>query len=448
MPKRASGQHETSPGFPPYRVKKWLRRPTQGGRPFYFYVDCGSNGSTAVEKRVPEETKVDRHTLYVNEFGRPRRHRRGFAVLLLFSLLLLPALSCGGGKEGPPGGRHAKGNRPGGGPNKEEKSIVVKIEPAVRESITSDYSTSTTLRAEWRSDVIARTNGVIERLAVEEGAVVKEGQSLAYLENDEQTIAAARAKTTRDTRKREEERLQDIFEQNLISEDEFEKAKREAEDAEHAFKLADLELSRTVIRAPFSGVILKRHLDVGATVSNGTPIYEIADLNPLFADINIPERHVSRIQAGQMVKLSADATGAEVAARIDRISPMVEAETGTVKVTVAVEGASDLRPGAFVRVDIITDTHDDALVVPRPALVAEGSRWFLYRLMDDGASVEQLQVELGFESGDRVEIVKVIDNGRTMEDGNKVVVVGASALSDGSKVRVSANGEPGSENAG
>ena len=66
--------------------------------------------------------------------------------------------------------------------------------------------------------------------------------------------------------------------------------------------------------------------------------------------------------------------------------------TGTVKVTVAVEDGSGLRPGAFVRVDIVTDTHPDALVVSRSALVAEGRRWHLYRLTDDDTAVEQVEV--------------------------------------------------------
>ncbi len=102
----------------------------------------------------------------------------------------------------------------------------------------------------------------------------------------------------------------------------------------------------------------------------------------------------------------------------------------------AVEGNSGLRPGAFVRVDIITDTHDDALVVARSALVAEGRRWHLYRLSEDGTTVEQIEVELGFENSDRVEIAAVTAADASIEPGDQVVVLGAPALSEGATVRV------------
>jgi multidrug efflux pump subunit AcrA (membrane-fusion protein) len=117
----------------------------------------------------------------------------------------------------------------------------------------------------------------------------------------------------------------------------------------------------------------------------------------------------------------------------------VNPTTGTVKVTVAVEAGSGLRPGAFVRVDIVTDTHADALVVARSALVAEGRRWHLYRLTEDRTTVEQIEVKLGFETGDRIEITGTVDASVAIAPGEGVIIVGAPALSDGAKVRVMTN---------
>ncbi|MCJ7756014.1 MAG: efflux RND transporter periplasmic adaptor subunit, partial [Thermoanaerobaculales bacterium] len=261
-------------------------------------------------------------------------------------------------------------------------------------------------------------------------------QPLAYLEDDEQKIAAARARTTEESARRDHERLADIYQRGLVSVDEYEASRRDAEDAAHALELAELELYRTVIRAPIAGVVVTRHLDVGATVSDGTPVYDLADLQPLYADINIPERHVTRLEPGQEVRLTADATGAAAGAIIERIAPAVDPTTGTVKVTVAVEARSGLRPGAFVRVDIVTDTHADALVVARSALVAEGRRWHLYRLTEEGTNVEQIEVELGFETGDRIEIAGTKNTSVDIAPGESVIIVGAPALSDGAKVRV------------
>ena len=355
---------------------------------------------------------------------------RATALFVVTASVLLSG--CGASADGQ--GRGRQGNP--GGPNNEEPAISVRAEEIVREPISSLYSTSATLRADRQATVIARTRGVVRRLAVEEGDRVTAGQPLAYLEDDEQKIAAARARTIEETARREHERLSGLYEQGLVSVDEYEVSRRDAEDAAHALELAELELNRTVIRAPIAGVVVTRHLDVGATVSDGTPVYDLADVDPLYADINIPERHVTRLKPGQEVHLTADATGAQAMAIIERIAPAVDPATGTVKVTVAVEGDSGLRPGAFVRVDIVTDTHADALVAARSALVAEGRRWHLYRLTKDGTTVEQIGVELGFETGDRVEIVGTTQEGVTLSAGDMVVVLGAPALSDGAKVRL------------
>jgi RND family efflux transporter MFP subunit len=354
---------------------------------------------------------------------------RRTAPACLFACLLALA-GCGGSPDSEGRSRRGPGG-PGG-----EPAISVEVADVAREPISSLYSTSATLRADREATVIARTRGVVERLAVEEGDRVGQGQALAYLEDDEQKIAAARARTTEETARNEHDRVSGLYERGLVSVDEYETSRRDAEDARHARELAELELSRTVIRAPIAGTIVIRHLDVGDTVSDGTPVYDLADVDPLYADVNIPERHVTQLEPGQEVRLTADATGAQATAIIERIAPAVDPATGTVKVTVAVQGTSALRPGAFVRVDIVTDTHRDALVVPRSALVAEGRRWHLYRLQENGETVEQIEVELGFESGERIELAATVSDTETVAVGDRVVVVGAPALSDGARVRV------------
>ncbi|NIQ29373.1 MAG: HlyD family efflux transporter periplasmic adaptor subunit, partial [Acidobacteria bacterium] len=159
----------------------------------------------------------------------------------------------------------------------------------------------------------------------------------------------------------------------------------------------------------------------------------LADLEPLYADIGVPERHVDRLSVGQQVRLAADSFDLTTMAAVERIAPLVDVETGTVKVTLAVRGQSRLRPGTFVRAHIVIDTHEDTLVVQRSALVPEGRRWHMFRLNEAGTHVERIEVRRSFEEGERVEIFAV-DPAVTLNDGDEVVVVGASALSDGARV--------------
>ncbi len=153
-------------------------------------------------------------------------------------------------------------------------------------------------------------------------------------------------------------------------------------------------------------------------------------------------RHVGRLEARQAVRLTVDATSEMVEAVIERIAPAVDVETGTVRVTLTLAGTEILRPGSFVRVDIVTDTHPEALVVPRSALMAEGRRWMLYAVDDDGARVRQVQVSLGFEDGDRVEVLGA-DGAAALAPGRRVVVAGVGALSDGAAIEIDPGSGPG-----
>ncbi len=318
-----------------------------------------------------------------------------------------------------------------------EDAIAIEVGNVARGTLSALYSTSATLRADKQAPVTARTRGVIRQLLVEEGDWVKKDQKLAVLEDDEQRITFEPASATYENKRREHERAKALHAQGLLSDEEYDTTEREAVEARHAADLAKLALSRIVIRATFSGRILVRHLDVGATVSDGTAVYDVADLTPLYADVQVPERQVARLQRGQVVRLLTDDDETSGEAEIERIAPAVDPTTGTVKLTLAVRVSGSLRPGSFVRVGIVTDTHENTLVVPRSALVADGRRWHLFRLKDgDAKRVELVEVTRGFEEGDRVEILEVVDAERPLQVGDPVVVTGASSLSDDSAVQV------------
>lgn len=370
----------------------------------------------------------------------PRRRLEATRWLLLSTLLVV---ACG--RSGQQGGAATpvRAQEPAADPAADV--ITVRVAPVSIGPVSQIYSTSATLRADRQATVIARAKGVVRRLLVEEGDRVSKGQPLAHLEDDEQRIELDRTRTAFEIEQREFQRARQLVDDELLSNEDFETARRELEEAKQALARAELEMTRTVIRAPFAGQILVRHLDVGATVQDGTAVYDLADLDPLYADVNIPERHVARLAPGQKVRLVADASGETTEALIERIAPAVDPATGTVKVTLAVDDTARLRPGAFVRADIVTDTHADAMVVPRSALVAEGRRWNLFRLDPTQDKVEQVEVELGFEEGDRVEVSRVVRGGQGFGAGDRVVVVGAPALTDGAAVRVVEDGSAAGE---
>ncbi len=364
---------------------------------------------------------------------RGEQHQYVWTAMLVFGLLITGATGCSDVPQAQSGGgaETAKGEEPA------EDAIAIELGSVARGTLSAVYSTSATIRADKQATVTARTRGVIRKLQVEEGDWVEKDQPLAILEDDEQRIAFDQALATFDTRQREFERAESLYKQELMSEEDYETARREAVEAEHTAALAELALSRTVIRATFSGKVLTRHLDVGAAVNDGTAVYDIADLDPLYVDVQVPERQVAQLAAGQTVRLMTDEEASSGEAAIERIAPAVDPSTGTVKVTLAVRRAGGLRPGSFVRVGIVTDTHENTLVVPRSALVAEGRRWHLFRIKDDDENhVELIEVTRGFEEADLVEILEDASSERPLREGDRIVITGASSLDDGSAVEV------------
>ena len=179
----------------------------------------------------------------------------------------------------------------------------------------------------------------------------------------------------------------------------------------------------------------------GATISANTRLFHVLDLDPLLAVIHIPAAGRQSLGAGQGVQIQA-AGGVQATGVIDRISPVVEAESGTVKVTVQLDGAGTdagaLVPGSFVTVLVPTETRPNAVVVPKRAILLERDQSIVYRVQE-GVAV-RTPVTVGLSAQDLVEITS------GLSAGDIVVTVGQESLRDGAPVR--AAGEPVPQTAG
>ena len=189
-------------------------------------------------------------------------------------------------------------------------------------------------------------------------------------------------------------------------------------------------VEKTEIRAPFDGRVTWRNVTLGQHIQPGAELFTVTDFDPLVSRIYLPETDVLALNAGRDVEitLKADET-VQFQGRIQRISPVVDIATGTVKVTVeAIDPPSIVRPGGFVIVDIVRETHTAALVLPRKAVVRELKSAHVFVVKDDVA--EKRAVEVGLEEDEQLEIVSGI------EAGEQIVVAGQGSLKDGSKIKV------------
>ena len=171
-----------------------------------------------------------------------------------------------------------------------------------------------------------------------------------------------------------------------------------------------------------------RDIKLGQHLAVNDVAFRITDTRELVAYLRIPQSELAKFAVGHLASLTVDAMPEHAfAAEIVRISPTIDTNNGTFRATATIDNAAgDLAPGMFARFTIAYEQHDDVLLIPDDALLAEDGGTVVY-VVADGA-VSQRRIETGISAGGRVEVL----NGLAIDDA--VVVVGHSGLRDGSKV--------------
>ncbi len=296
--------------------------------------------------------------------------------------------------------------------------------------VSSYISATANLVPENEVRVLAEWEGRVAQLKVEEGDRIAAGQVLAALDREDGEITLKKAKIRATTSHMAYDRARKLKEQELLSPEDFDKISLDNEIASQELAEAEWRLEKTLIRAPFSGRVTQRMVQLGQHVRPGEDLFTVADFDPLVARIYLPERDVLALENGRRVRITLKADEAiRFDGRIRRISPVVDTATGTVKVTV--EAASPpraVRPGAFVRVDIVRESRQAALLLPREAVVRELQKAYVF-VADDGVAHKRA-ITLGLEENGSVEVVAGV------AAGERVIVAGQGGLKDGSAVKL------------
>jgi membrane fusion protein, multidrug efflux system len=314
--------------------------------------------------------------------------------------------------------------------NKTEETIPVEVATVEKGDIAAYFLGTATLEAESEADVVAKTGGIVEQIFVEEGEKVKKGQVLAQLDDDKLTLDLKEAEARLKQLEGEFKRNRELHGKHIISTEIFERIKSDFEMQKAKVELARLLKDYTSIRAPIGGVVAKRMIKVGNMVPQNEPCFHITDFDPLLAVLHAPEKEMSKLEKNQKAFLEVDALPGETfSGKILRISPVVDAQTGTFKVTVAVtDPRGTLKPGMFSRVRIVHDVRNDILLLPKDAVLNEGDESVVFLVKDN--VVHRKTIGTGYVNTTCLEIRSGLDLGDT------VVRTGISGLKDGSKVEI------------
>ncbi len=299
----------------------------------------------------------------------------------------------------------------------------------VRQPIASYLETHGTLEAENEVDLVARAAGPIVELSAEEGMQVRTGQVLARIDDREIRAQLEVSKVRLEETELAYERAKQLSNSQLVSQEVLDQALANYQSAQGEFERLKVQMQYTVITAPFNGLIVERYVKFAQHLANGAQLFRISDFDPLLCLIQVPERELSRLRVGQLARLEVEAWGDEsFDAKVLRLSPVVDAATGTIRVTLEVRGRGKLQPGMFSSVYLEMARKPNALVIPKSALALDSLGDTVF-VAEESVAVRR-SLELGFQNDNLLEVRS------GLAEGEQVVVVGQDGLSEGTPIEI------------
>ncbi|WP_218944301.1 efflux RND transporter periplasmic adaptor subunit [Marinicella rhabdoformis] len=344
------------------------------------------------------------------------------AFVVAFSSLLLS--SCGG---------QANANKENKDKDKDKEKIVINVETT--ETMLGDaiatFKSTAVLEADRQATVTTKSSGIILEIKVEEGDLVKEGDVMMVLESDTQQLSLNSAKANYDKSLNNLKRAELMLKKGLTNTEQVDNLRFETKSLKASYDQAAMNLSFTQVKAPFDGMVAKRHVKIGNLIQNATAVFDVVDFDSLQAKISVPEHHWLLMKKGLPVSFDFDAVqNMKIDGHVERIAPTIDSSSGTFQVTVAVDNKDHiLRPGLFAKAEIIYDQRKDVVVVDKDAIIREDDMAFVYEL-DGEDGVKRTTVTLGYEMLDTVELTAGILASQT------VVTTGKNNLTPDSTVKV------------
>lgn len=279
-------------------------------------------------------------------------------------------------------------------------------------------------------NVISEAQGLVVDVRVKVGDYVKEGTLLFQVDDVIMQSNLASADINFLKAKRDFERSENLFQENSVSASQLDLARLSMKAAESQLTLARKQLDDTKIKAPISGTINKRFVDMGTMVNPGTPVANIVDISTLKVLINVSEKDAFQIKTGQQAEITTDVyPGIVFYGRIDNIASKAdEAHTYPVEVKLTNDSKHPLKAGMFARIVFTGESIQESLAIPRESLVGSIKDASVYTVQN--MTAKRKNIVIGKTSGNYLEVLS------GLKENDIIVVNGQNNLSDNAKVTI------------
>lgn len=262
-------------------------------------------------------------------------------------------------------------------------------------------------------EIKSEISGKISRIYFREGKRVKKGDLLVEINDDELEAQLTKERHNKKLNEDNEFRQRKLLEKDAISQEEYDNALNRLNVTNADIKLLEAQWEKTKIRAPFDGTIGLRFVSEGAFINSSTVIATLYNLSPAKIDFAVPGRYSTQVQPGKKIYFTIENDARVLEGEVYAIEPQIDANTRTLKVRALADNTGNLLlPGQFVRVELILQTIDNAILVPSEAVVPELSGHKVY--LNKSGKATETKVEIGLRTDRNVEIVSGLNSGDTL----------------------------------
>jgi membrane fusion protein (multidrug efflux system) len=317
---------------------------------------------------------------------------------------------------------------------------------AAREEWPATLNAIGTVAAVQGVTVSADLPGLVDRIAFDSGKTVQKGDILVQLNTRQEQAQLAGAESQLQLARVNFERMQGLVQQGAVSRAEYDAAAAEHKQAEARLGEIRATIGRKTIRAPFSGLLGLRQVNLGQYLTGGDPVVPLQSVDPVYVNFGVPQQEASQMRSGRSVRITVgELSDNEFTGRVSALNSVVDQTTRNVQVqaTLANPGGK-LRPGMFVQAQVMLGSARPVVALPASAIsyAPYGDSVFVVSDMKNPQGqtyrgVRQQVVKLGDARGDQIAVLSGIN------PGEEIVSSGVFKLRNGAPVQVNNTVQPG-----
>lgn len=322
-----------------------------------------------------------------------------------------------------------------------ELAVPVSVENVKLQSIRQFVNTTGTAKSIYETTLTSEITGEYHLMKnpatgapFKLGDKVKEGQVIVRLEDEEYVngIALESQKLNLDIAEQEYEKQKSLYDKGGVTLRELRNSEVSKTNAQYSYESAQIRLAKMNVVAPFSGVIVDLpYYTQGTRVASGAEMVSLMGYDKMYMEINLPEKNITDVKVGQEVLITNYTIEEDtLTGTVSELSPMISNETRTFAGKLTINNPDlKLRPGMFVKADIITAQKDSTIVIPKN-IILSGNRGKYVFVVGRNSSADDRRITTGLENQEYIEITEGLNR------NDRLIIKGFETLRDNSKVKV------------